>query len=104
MTEEIRKCVLQISDDLRRLADCLSTCTETDARTEPVGESTAVPVTESPKQPEIKLEDVRKVLADKSRSGKTAEVRSLIQKYGSDKLSEVDPNHYADLLKDAEEL
>jgi len=53
-------------------------------------------------KPEIKLEDVRAVLAEKSRAGHTAEVRTLLQKYGAAKLSAVDPANYEALLKDAE--
>jgi len=56
---------------------------------------------EKPK-PEIKLEDVRAVLAEKSRAGHTAEVRDLLQKYGAAKLSAVDPANYEALMKDAE--
>ena len=51
---------------------------------------------------EIKLEDVRAVLAEKSRAGHTTEVRSLLQKYGAEKLSAVDPANYEALMKDAE--
>ena len=53
-------------------------------------------------KPELKLEDVRAVLAEKSRAGHTAEVRTLLQKYGAAKLSAVDPANYEALLKDAE--
>lgn len=56
------------------------------------------------KKPELKLEDVRAVLAEKSRAGFTSEVRSLLQKYGADKLSLVDSKDYEALLKDAEVL
>ena len=56
---------------------------------------------EEPK-PEVKLEDVRAVLAEKSRAGHTTEVRSLLQKYGAEKLSAVDPANYEALMKDAE--
>lgn len=56
---------------------------------------------ENPK-PEIKLEDVRAVLAEKSRVGHTAEVRALLKKYGAAKLSEIDPANYEALMKDAE--
>ena len=56
------------------------------------------------KKPELKLEDVRAVLAEKSRAGFTADVRTLLQKYGASKLSAVDPKHYEALLKDAEVL
>ena len=56
------------------------------------------------KKPELKLEDVRAVLAEKSRAGHTAAIRTLLQKYGASKLSAVDPKHYEALLKDAEVL
>lgn len=55
-------------------------------------------------KPELKLEDVRAILAEKSRAGHTAAIRTLLQKYGANKLSGVDPKHYEALLKDAEEL
>ena len=56
------------------------------------------------KEPELKLEDVRAVLADMSRKGHTAEIRALLQKYGAAKLSGVDPANYKALLKDVEGL
>ena len=55
-------------------------------------------------EPALKLEDVRAVLAEKSRKGHTAEIRSLLQKYGADKLSQLDPANYRALLADAEVL
>ena len=63
--------------------------------------ATEAPATEEPK-PELKLEDVRAVLAEKSRAGHTADVRALLQKYGAAKLSEIDPANYKALLQDAE--
>ena len=56
------------------------------------------------KEPELKLEDVRAVLADMSRKGHTAEIRALLQKYGAAKRSGVDPANYGALLKDVEGL
>ena len=56
------------------------------------------------KEPPLTLEAVRAVLADKSRNGHTAEVRSLLQKHGASKLSEIDPANYNALLADAEVL
>lgn len=53
-------------------------------------------------KPELKLEDVRAVLAEKSRAGHTAEVRALLKKYGAAKLSEIDPANYEALMKEAE--
>lgn len=52
----------------------------------------------------LTLEDVRPVLAGISRAGFTAGVKSLLQKYGANKLSEIKPEDYESLLKDAEVL
>ena len=52
----------------------------------------------------LTLEEVRAVLADKSRAGHTAEIRELLKKYGASKLSLVDTKHYEALLREAEVL
>lgn len=53
-------------------------------------------------QKEVSLEEVRAVLAEKSRAGKTAAVKELLQKHGADRLSDIDPNEFVALLADAE--
>ena len=58
----------------------------------------------TPAEPQLTLEQVRAVLADKSRMGLTAEIRTLLQKYGAAKLSGIDPAHYKALVADAEVL
>ena len=50
------------------------------------------------------LEEVRTVLAQKSRDGYTDEVRKLITDCGVNALSEVDPSKYADLMAKAKEI
>ena len=52
----------------------------------------------------LTLEEVRAVLADKSRNGYTEEIRALLKKYGADRLSAIDPANYQALLGDVEEL
>ena len=59
---------------------------------------------QEPEEKPLTLEEVRAVLADKSRSGHTEEVRELLAKHGADKLSEIDPAEYAALLAEAEVL
>ncbi len=49
----------------------------------------------------LSLIDVRKILAEKSRDGHTDQVRLLLQKYGADKLSAIDPSHYRNLADEA---
>jgi len=55
-------------------------------------------------EPALTLEQVRAVLADKSRMGFTAEIRDLLQKHGAPKLSGIDPARYKALLADVEVL
>ena len=50
------------------------------------------------------IEEVRRILADKSRLGFTEDIRGLLEKYGAKKLSEVSPNHYQNLVSDVEGL
>ena len=90
--EELRSAATAITD----VANWLSQQFSSDAE--------EAPITEAPpeKKPELTLEQVRAVLADKSRAGHTAAVRGLLQKYGAAKLSQVDPKHYEALMKDAE--
>ena len=55
-------------------------------------------------QKSVSLEDVRAILAEKSRAGKTAAVKELLRRHGADKLSNIDPSEFAALLADAEVL
>lgn len=60
--------------------------------------------TPAPEEKPITLEAVRAVLAEKSRSGHTTEVRELLEKHGAGKLSEINPSEYPALLAEAEVL
>lgn len=68
------------------------------------GEPQATDASASSPESALTLEQVRAVLADKSRQGHTAEIRSLLQKYGATKLSQIDPANYKALLAEAEVL
>lgn len=70
---------------------------------EPASQPEAAQAEPEPKK-ELKLEDVRKVLAERSRAGYTAQIRELLHKYGASKLSAVDPKDYEALLFDVEGL
>ena len=50
------------------------------------------------------LEEVRTVLARLSVEGHSAAVKALIAKFGADKLSDIAPEQYAALLKEAERI
>lgn len=58
----------------------------------------------APEKKEISIEEVRAVLAAKTQAGKRREVKELLLKYDSGKLSGVKPENYAALMTDAEAL
>lgn len=106
------KLLLDVVSDMRSLADSIQAVCDamvenepTDADKKPASaKETEQKKSAKPEVKEVKLEDVRAVLAEKSQAGMTAKVREIIQKYGASKLSEIEPKHYADILKDAEGL
>lgn len=101
------KLLLDLIEDVRAVADDLQTIADAMASDEPAAEPTETPVQETPAkkdEPEesIRLEDVRAVLAAKSRDGYGAQVRELIARHGGSKLSDIDPSEYGAVLKEAE--
>ncbi|HFH7505966.1 TPA: hypothetical protein ACGMWO_000635 [Streptococcus agalactiae] len=87
--EGTAKYYLRLVDEFKKL---LSTEEETDT------------ISEEPKpkpQKELKLEDVRAVLAIKAKDGYKNEVRALLNKYGAESLSALATEHYAAVLEEA---
>lgn len=93
--EELRNAAAAINDAANWLAQQFGGASETTKKAE---------VSTAPTKPTLTLEEVRAVLADKSRAGHTAEIRELLKKYGASKLSLVDPKHYEALLREVEVL
>ncbi len=90
--EELRSAAAAITDAANWLAEQFSS----DAEEAPITEA------KPEEKPALTLEQVRAVLADKSRAGHTAAVRDLLQKYGAAKLSQAAPKYYESLMKDTE--
>ena len=91
---------MEIKEDAENLASSIGvllTALESDEE---------LPKEEKVKQEEktYEIEDVRKILADKSRLGHTAKIRKFLEKYGAKKLSEIEPSNYNDLVADVEKL
>ena len=91
---------MEIKEDAENLASSIGvllTALESDEE---------LPKEEKVKQEEktYEIEDVRKILADKSRLGHTAKIRELLDKYRAKKLSEIEPSNYKDLVADVEKL
>ncbi|MEG2647901.1 MAG: DNA ligase [Anaerovoracaceae bacterium] len=94
--EELRNAATAIAD----AADWLAKQFSVEVEKQPTEEAAAKPEP----QPQLTLEQVRAVLADKSRAGHTSAVRELLLKYGASKLSQIDPVNYEALLGEAEVL
>ena len=90
--------------DLRSAAATINDVADTLAEVFSTESADEAPDAATPAEPALTLEQVRAVLADKSRQGHTAEIRTLLQKYGASKLSGIDPVHYKALLADVEVL
>lgn len=86
--EGTAKYYLRLVDEFRKL---LSSEEETTTSEEPKVEQ----------QKELKLEDVRAVLATKAKDGFKNEVRVLLNKYGAESLSALATEHYAVVLEEA---
>ncbi len=92
--KDLRTAAATINDVANTLAEMFSGDPHTGGVAEP----------DTPTKPALTLEQVRAVLADKSRKGFTAQIRSILQKYGAAKLSGIDPANYEALLAEVEVL
>ena len=92
--KDLRTAAAIINDVANTLAEMFSGDPHTGGVDEPA----------APSEPQLTLEQVRAVLADKSREGYTADIRTLLQKYGASKLSGIDPANYEALLAEVEVL
>lgn len=102
------KLLLDVVEGMRSLADSIQAAAEAMVGNEPAEQTThesQVSATEGkPQEKAVTLEQVRAVLAEKSQAGLGAQVRSLLEKHGGVKLSQISQANYAALLADAEEL
>ena len=110
MSEELFKIadgLLAVSEGVRALAGKAHSCNcsknQEEGRVQKDEES-GNEKSQEKQEDAVTIEQVRAVMASKSQDGKTQQVKALIQKYGADKLSGVQPEKYADLLRDAKAL
>ena len=94
--------IATIIDELRDTASSINRIA--DELTDLFSYSNRVPEVAPTPEKALSLEEVRAILAEKSRDGFTAQIRDLLQKYGASKLSEIDPANYKALVADAEVL
>lgn len=88
--DELKNC----SKVLTEIADVLSELLEVKESEETVVEEKKV----------LSFEEVRAVLAKKSREGHTAEVKAILSGFNVDKFSDIDCSQYEDLLEKVEAI
>lgn len=105
MILEAAQMILQIVEDVKRVADNVQNVCNfvLEGLSEETPKAIEAKATKKA-EPEVSMEKVRSVLAQKSQAGFTTEVRTIIQKYGASRLSEIDPKDFKAVLADAEEL
>ena len=96
---ELKGCGKTLTSIADSLKDILSS-----TKVEPENAIEALtPATEQTKN-EYSFLDVRKKFVEVARAGHTEALKELLQKYGAEKLSSVDPAQYAAMLADAEAI
>ena len=117
LLDEIRSCgntLISIYDELHELIGSQEqeeekTKTKGTRRKKTKAEEQPIPDTmedaaepEEPTEKTITFNDIQSLLAMKSRDGYTAEVKTLIRKYGGKKLSDIGPASYPEMMKELE--
>ena len=95
---------LALANSLNKLALSISD-ESTTANPEPkisVNEVNITNTSQIEKTPPI--EEVRALMAEKSRGGNKDGVKAILKKYGAEKLTSLDPVHYAQVLNEVREL
>lgn len=97
--------IATVITNVRILADSLQAASDVLAEFK-TAETVEQPVAQSPEKAEkaYTLEDVRGVLAEKSQNGFTAEIKALISKFGGNRLSDIEPGKYEEIIKNAEAI
>lgn len=102
------KLLLDVANDLKSLAASVQAVADAMSENEtPPAKTTSTQKADAPTEPAkttVSLEEVRAMLADKSRMGFTVQVRELLIKHGAEKLSAIDPAEYSILLAESEGL
>ena len=102
--EAMRKKLVNVANLLRDLTMAVVAVAEEFGEVKVVETKTPAGKTKEAPAKKYSMEDVRKVLAEKSGAGFTAEVRALLEKHGGAKLSAIAEAEYAAIMEEAKEI
>ena len=57
-----------------------------------------------PEEKRYSIEEVRALLLEKRKSGFKDEIRALLLRHGAERLTDIDPAEYCDMMAEAEEI
>lgn len=99
------KQLLEIRDDFENVLNNLNSLLAEEENLDQMSllDDYAIPDENSNPQP-VSFDAIQKHLADKAREGCSDQIRELIQSWGADKLSDVNPRDLPDLWKKVDEL
>jgi hypothetical protein len=102
------KLALDVVADLRSLANSIETFVlgqQTEIKNEPTAKEKKAKKVDTPaKENQPTLEELRAAMAEKNRDGHREAVKAIIQKFGAENLSSMDPKYYAQAMKEVGEL
>ncbi len=94
----------QIAAGIRKMVAAQKDTSKKEEKPVKKAEKKETPVAAAPKETAVDRKTVRAFLADKSRSGKTSEVKNLIEQFGFQKLSDVPDEKLSELYEKAQVL
>ena len=102
LIDELKNCGETLIGISRGLSELFSGAAENQKSDEPT--TVTEEQSKTAEEKVLTLEEVRAVLAEKSRAGFTVQIREILVKHGAEKLSAVNPSEYEALLKEVEVL
>lgn len=102
LIDELKNCGETLIGISRGLSELFSSADENQKSDEPI--TVTQEQSKTAEEKVLTLEEVRAVLAEKSRAGFTAQIKEILVKHGAEKLSAVNPSEYEAVLKEVEVL
>ena len=102
LIDELKNCGETLIGISQGLSELFSGAAENQKADEPI--TVTEEQSKTAEEKVLTLEEVRAVLAEKSRVEFTAQIREILVKHGAEKLSAVNPSEYEALLKEVEVL
>ena len=94
----------QIAAGIRKMVAAQNDISKKEEKPVKKAEKKETPVADTPKEKTVDRKTVRAFLAEKSRAGKTSEVKNLIEQFGFQKLSDVPDEKLPELYEKAQVL